>query len=133
MRRLLTVALATLVAATLLTAASTAPEARGRSCQTKLSVCYSACDRSCSLAICTRRCDRGCDNAFLKCWEKLHPQAKANDPPKNGIDGTSSGTWVPNSPTKGKGIPSVPAGGTWNPSPNSGAKGTILRSNGGRR
>jgi hypothetical protein len=82
----------------------------------------------------------------------FHPKAKANDPkPKKGIDGTPSGTWVPNSPkkgidgtpstskwvpnspAKGKGVPSIPAGATWNSSPSSGAKGPILRSSSGRR
>ncbi|HWE19976.1 MAG TPA: hypothetical protein VG758_22805 [Hyphomicrobiaceae bacterium] len=83
------------------------------------------------------------------------PGAKQNDAkPKKGIDGTSSGTWVPkakqndakqkkgidstsstwvrNSQAKGKRVPSVPAGGTWNPSPSSSGKAQNLKS-GGRR
>ena len=79
------------------------------------------------------------------------PGAKQNDAkPKKGIDGAPSGTWVPNSSkksidgtqpplkwvpnssAKGKGVPSVPAGGTWNPSPGSGGNAQNLRS-GGRR
>jgi hypothetical protein len=56
------------------------------------------------------------------------------NPPKKGIDGTpSTSKWVPNSPAKGTGVPSIPASGTWNPSPGSSAKAPILRSGSGRR
>jgi hypothetical protein len=153
MQRLLATALATLIAAAVLSAASTAPEARVKSCRSQLTACLNDCKghiRDDYRLFCNSRCN----DAYKSCRhdEVYHPKGKANDPkPKKGIDGTpSTGTWVPNSPkkgidstqpplkwvpnspAKGKGVPSVPAGGTWTPSPSSGAKGPILRSSGGR-
>ena len=152
MHRPLAAALATLMAAAVMSAASTAPEARKQTCGLKLAWCLFDCTGHVRDDF-RRACISRCNNSYTSCHhdEEYHSKAKANDPPKKGIDGTSSGTWVPNSPkkgingtqpplkwipnspAKGKGIPSVPAGGTWTPSPSSGAKGTILRSSGGRR
>jgi hypothetical protein len=138
-----------------LSVTSTAPEAKGkRSCRSQLTDCYKACDGHVRDDF-KSACDSRCRNAFNQCLhdQTYHPQGKANDlkpkkgfestpstgtwvpnSPKKGFDGTpSTGQWVPNSSAKGNGVPSVPAGGTWNPSPSSGAKGPLLRSSGGRR
>jgi hypothetical protein len=59
-------------------------------------------------------------------YKLLRPLADKERPLPSG----NTGKWDPNSPTKGKGVPSVPTGATWNPSPSSGP---TLKSSGGRR
>jgi hypothetical protein len=105
------------------------------SCEGQRVLCLKACHHPGDL------CNMHCNGPYQFCRSnKKEPHnpggagAKQNDArPKKGIDPSNTGTWVPNSPAKGKGVPSVPAGGTLTPTPSSGAKGPILRSSGGRR
>jgi uncharacterized membrane protein len=152
--RISTVATASLASALILllpgARGSAAPKKTGEECEIDYKVCLKGCNGPAGDL--GERCRAACDLTLVKCHQQAPKKAKPNNEakPKKGIDGTPSGTWVPNSlkkgingtpsgqwvpnsPAKGKGVPSVPAGGTWNPSPSSGAKGPTLRSSGGRR
>jgi hypothetical protein len=130
MHRSLAAAVATFAAMAALSVGSTAAKA---SCEGQRAICLKACHRPGDL------CNMHCNGPYQFCrYNRKEPLkaggvgAKQNDArPKKGIDGTQPPLkWVPNSPSKAKGIPSVPASGTWNRSPSSGP---TIRSSGGRR
>jgi hypothetical protein len=156
--RIVTVATASIASALMLLLlegrGSAAPKLTREECKIDYDVCSNIGCKGFTGRLLSQ-CTADCDLRFVKCNQQAtKKEAKpTNDAkpkkgidgtpstskwvpnsPKKGIDGTpSTSKWVPNSPAKGKGVPSVPAGGTWNPSPSSGAKGPILRSSGGRR
>jgi hypothetical protein len=136
MHRSLAATVATFAAMAALSAGSTAPKAQAVSCEAQRASCLEACPTP------GWGCRHGCNRPYQFCRRnKNEPHkpggagAKQNDArPNKGIDGTQPPLkWVPNSQAKSKSVPGAPAGGTWNPSPNSGAKAPILRSSGGRR
>jgi hypothetical protein len=135
MHRSLAAFVATFAAIAALCAGSTAVKAQAVSCAAQRDSCLKACHHPGGL------CQMHCNGPYQFCRykNKIEPKpggvgAKPNDArPKKGFDPSNTGTWVPNSPAKGKGVPSAPTGGTWTPSPSSGARGPILRSSGGRR
>jgi hypothetical protein len=134
MHRSLAAAVATFAAMAALSAGSTAPKAQVGKCEAQRASCLEACHRGYFV------CNKQCGGQYRFCrYQKSQggrdyrpnrgPGAKQDDAkPKKGIGGTSSGTWVPSSQAKGKGVSSVPAGGTWNPPPSSGGNGPNLRS-----
>ena len=153
MHRSLAAAVATFAAMAALSAGSTAPKAQAvsrafgavgggaqhslRLCEAQRTSCLKACHRGYFY------CNRQCNGPYQFCRHNIKTGpykpggvgAKQNDPrPKKGIDPTQPPLkWVPNSPAKAKGVPSVPVGGTWNPSSSFDAKGPMLRSRSGRR
>ena len=125
MHRSLAATVATFAAMAALSAGSTAPMAQAVTCEGQFAICL----KTCTHFACKRKCNGPYQLCLYSKKETYKPGgagATQNDAkPKKGIDGTPSGQWVPNSP--GKGVPNVPAGGTWNPSPNSGGRAQNLK------
>jgi hypothetical protein len=137
--RISTVATASLASALILPLLEGRGSAAPKLTQEECGISHKVCIKGCTGPVFDLgpKCINACDVDLANCLGKA-PQKKAKPnqdaKPKKGIDPTQPPLkWVPNSRAKGKGVPSVPNGGTWTPSPSSGAKAPTFRSSGGRR